>query len=187
MEKIIKISLCLVATAIISLSIWIYFAFCKFDQIYVGIEGAMPTKQDTIYHKKMVLGHYDMTLFICKGNSFENILCHELENKTKRHVAQIDFNWDNSITCMIDKNKYTLKVDSINIATCCIMPFDTITWEHGSDDSVFYSVAFYDEKKNMIEISRQKTKFPYGGKRHGFWIKIGDKNIVTGNTSPFDY
>lgn len=101
MEKVIKIFLCLVATIVVFLSIWIYFAFCKFNQVYVGIEGAMITKDDILYHKKLVLGHYHKMLFLYKGRKFENISCVDLETKTKGSIANIEFNWDNSITCLI--------------------------------------------------------------------------------------
>ena len=187
MEKVIKIILCLIVTAIISLCIWIYLAFCKFDQIYVGIEGEMITKQDSIFHKKWVLGHYHKTLFLYKGRTFEDIPCYEFKDKTKHYVSSLKFNWDNSITYSIDNKERILDVDSINITSSAYIPIDTIDWLCASDDSIFYSIGFFDKKNNMIEISRQKSNLPYGGKRHGFWIKIGDKNIVTGKTSPFDY
>lgn len=145
------------------------------------------TWHDTIVHIEDVAINYPKTFFIYKGRSFENIPCYEFKDKSKRYVANIEFNWDNSITCEINNVKYTLKVDSINIATRCRMPFDTITWKHGSEDSVFYMISFYDKKKNMIEISRQKSSLPYGGKRHGFNIMIDKMDLVTHNTSPFDY
>ena len=102
-------------------------------------------------------------------------------------MVNIQFNWNNTITYSINNKERILNVDSINITTSAYMPIDTIDWICASEDTVFYMISFYDKKKNMIEISRQKSSLPYGGKRHGFNIMIDKMDLVTHNTSPFDY
>lgn len=187
MEKIIKVVLCCIITTILVLCVWIFWDFCKFNQVNSDIEDLREKEINPIYHWKWVFNCYPKTLFLYKGRTFENIPCHEYKDKTKKYMVNIQFNWNNTITYSINNKERILNVDSINITTSAYMPIDTIDWICASEDSVFYMISFYDKKKNMIEISRQKSSLPYGGKRHGFNIMIDKMDLVTHNTSPFDY
>ena len=187
MVKCIKFILYAIIAGILLLFLQLYVSFCKFNQIGIDTYTNDTKRYDPKFHIKNVIANYPKTMFLYKGCKFNNLPCRELKDKNILHTTDIKFNWDNTITCLIDNKQYQIEVDSINIATNCYTPFDTITWKHGSVDSMFYCVGFYDTKKNMIEISRQKSMLPYGGKRCGFKIKIGNMNITTRNTSPFDY
>lgn len=187
MVKCIKFILYAIIAGILLLFLQLYVSFCKFNQIGIDTYTNDTKRYDPKFHIKNVIANYPKTMFLYKGRKFENIPCHEFRKGSRNHNVSINFNWDNTITYKVDNTSNILVVDSINIATSCYTPFDTITWKHGSVDSMFYCVGFYDTKKNMIEISRQKTMLPYGGKRCGFKIKIGNMNITTRNTSPFDY
>lgn len=189
MEMVKKIFFAIIMI-IATIVIWIYLSFCRFCQISIDTDTNPKTWNDTIFHIQDVAKHYSKTMFLHKGFRFENIPCHEFNKKTKNHKLNICFNWDNTITYIVDNKTETLIVDSINIATCVYVPFDTIDYKIGSEDSMFYCIRFYDKKNNMIEISRQKSSMPYGGKRNGVWIKTKDYDISTHNPrnlSPFDY
>lgn len=178
-----------IVIVVLSLSLWLYFNFCRFNQIGIDTNTNPKTWHDTIVHIQDVIANYPKTMFLYKGCKFDKLPCREYRNINNQHIVNIKFNWNNTITCSIDNQQFHIKVDSINIATCCYMLFDTITMKHGSEDSMFYSISFYDKKKNCIEVSRQKGNLPYGGKRNGFYLDIENLHIGTGkaNTSPFDY
>lgn len=172
---------------ILTLTFWIYMCFCKFNQIGIDTYTNDTKRYDPKFHIKNVIANYPKTMFLYKGREFQNIPCHEFRKEAKNHKVNIVFNWDNTITYMIDNKIGTLVVDSINIATCVYVPFDTVTYKIGSEDSMFYSISLYDKNKNMIKTYRQKSILPYGGKRNGFSMIINNMHIVTGNISPFDY
>lgn len=179
-----------IAMMMLALAIWLYLCFCRFNQIGIDTYTNAKTWNDTIVHIKDVIVHYPKTMFLLRGIELENIICHKFQTEARNYDVNIKFNWDNTITYTVDNISSALVVDSINIATCRYVLYDTVTWKHGSEDSMFYSIRFYDKKNNMIEISRQKSSMPYGGKRNGVWIKTKDYDISTHNPrnlSPFDY
>lgn len=189
MEMVKKIFFAIVII-LLTMAILLYLCFCKFNQISIDTDTNLKTWNDTIVHIQDVIANYPKTMFLLKGRKFINIPCHEFRRGAKNHKVYIDFNWDNTITYKVDNTSNILVVDSINIATCRYVLYDTVTWKHGSEDSMFYSIRFYDKKNNMIEMSRQKSTMPYGGKRNGIWIKTKDYDISTHNLknlSPFDY
>lgn len=190
MVKCIKFILYAIIAGILLLFLQLYVSFCKFNQIGIDTYTNDTKRYDPKFHIKNVIANYPKTMFLYKGCKFENIPCHEFRRGAKKHKVYIDFNWDNTITYKVDNTSNILVVDSINIATCRYVLYDTVTWKHGSEDSMFYSIRFYDKKNNMIEMSRQKSTMPYGGKRNGIWIKTKDYDISTHNLknlSPFDY
>lgn len=171
------------------LVMWIYVCFCNFSQIGIDTYTNPTTWHDTIVHIQDVLKNYPKTMFIYKGRSFGNLPCRDLSTGKKKYVADICFNWDNTITYRIDGKKGNLRVDSVNITTQAYKPLDTIFWKCASNDSIFYIIKFFDKNNNSIKICRQKRRKPYGGKRNGLYIDIGKYDIGTGkvSTSPFDY
>ena len=190
MVKCIKFILYAIIAGILLLFLQLYVSFCKFNQIGIDTYTNDTKRYDPKFHIKNVIANYPKTMFLYKGRKFENIPCHEFRKGSRNHNVSINFNWDNTITYIVDNKIGTLVVDSINIATCVYVPFDTIEYKIGSKDSMFYSIDFYDKRNNMIEISRQKSSMPYGGKRNGIWIKTKDYDISTHNLknlSPFDY
>lgn len=190
MEKMVKKIFFAIVIISLTLAIWLYLCFCKFNQIGIDTYTNPKSWNDTIVHVRDVMANYPKTMFLYKGCKFKNIPCHEFRKGSRNHNVSINFNWDNTITYIVDNKIGTLVVDSINIATCVYVPFDTIEYKIGSEDSMFYSIDFYDKMNNMIEISRQKSSMPYGGKRNGIWIKTKDYDISTHNLknlSPFDY
>lgn len=190
MEKMVKKIFLAIVMMMLALAIWLYLCFCKFNQIGIDTYTNDTKRYDPEFYIKNVIANYPKTMFLYKGLRFENIPCYEFKKKTNNHKVNIGFNWNNTITYVVDNKTRILIVDSINIATCVYVPFDTIDYKIGSEDSMFYSIRFYDKKNNMIEISRQKSSMPYGGKRNGVWIKTKDYDISTHNPrnlSPFDY
>ena len=109
MEKIIKVVLCCIITTILVLCVWIFWDFCKFNQVNSDIEDLREKEINPIYHWKWVFNCYPKTLFLYKGRSFENISCVDLNTRSKSSIADVKFNWDNSITCII--NNSSLKIN----------------------------------------------------------------------------
>jgi len=189
MEKVVRKILFATIVIITVVAIWLYLCFCRFNQIGIDTYTNPKTWNDTIVHIQDVIANYPKTMFILKGTKFEYIPCRDLEIGTKRYIANIRFNWDNTITYNVGSVRGFIKIDSINIVTQAYKPIDTIDWKCASDDSIFYNIIFFDKKKNSIQISRQKCNLPYGGKRNGIYIDIGELHLGTGksSTSPFDY
>lgn len=190
MGETVKKVLCVAVFITIVVTTWLHLCFCKFNQIGIDTYTIPNTWHDMIAHIHRVMENYPKTMFLYKGRTFENIPCHELTKNARNHNVCIKFNWDNTITYKVNDITKILVVDSINIATCIYVPYDTISYKIGSEDSLFYSISFYDKAKNMIEISRQKPSLPYGGKQNGVWIMTKDYDISThnlNNLSPFEY
>jgi hypothetical protein len=66
-------------------------------------------------------------------------------------------------------------------------PADTFSLIPETDDSIFVGILFLDNKKNGIEVLRQKKTLPYGGKRTAFRLIKDEKVYSTGKRSLFNY
>lgn len=130
---------------------------------------------------------YPNCWFIHKGDMYSEIPL--LDKNGIQYKMNISFNWDNSITISKATTKYNLHVDRIEISPQ-LYPFSDDDYPfklHETDDSLFAVIAMYDKKNNEIDVYRQKSSMPYGGKRIGFRVKVDGNVFVTGVKERFDY
>lgn len=148
---------------------------------------------DETYHDKTedlfdFLEIYPLCWFIHKGDTYSDILF--LYNDTiHKHKMDIRFNWDNSVTISEGTNKFDLHVNRIWIEPM-LYPFSDNDYpfkHHETRDSLFVGVFMYDDKNNEIDVYRQKSTLPLGGRRVGFRISIDGKVFVTGAKERFHY
>ena len=175
-----KIIACFIIVFIHLMAIFIlcYMPFVQMNQIDTW-EQIGSCKDDKILNYKTRLQLYPHCWFIHKGDTYTDIPL--FDNDNAQYKADIKFNWDNSVTIRINKLKYDLHIEKIEVSskTLPMSDYDYRMKLHDTDDSLFVSVVMYD-KSNTIRVYRQKKKMPYGGKRVGFIIGINNKVYFTG-------
>lgn len=185
-----KVLLGIAAATLIVISVLCYWPFVQMDNIdaeaYWGnhFDGSM---HDRIQVQLTRFQLYPNCWFIHKGDMFTDIPL--LDKNGIKYKMNIKFNWDNSVTISKATTIYNLHVNRIEIRPQ-LYPFSDDDYPyklHETEDSLFSVVAMYDEKKNEIDIYRQKKTMPYNGKRIGFRLKIDGKVLVTGAKERFDY
>ena len=140
---------------------------------------------DQLYGLKSRIELYQISSFIHKGDAYTDIPFHD-ENGIQR-IMNIKFNWNNTITVSKGSNKYDINVDKIEFEPEMYHPADEFSLIPETDDSVFVGILFLDNKKNGIEVLRQKKTLPYGGRRIAFRIIENKKVYSTGKSSLFNY
>ena len=140
---------------------------------------------DKIFGLKVRIQRYPDCWFIHKGDTYTDIPFHD-EDSIQRNM-NIKFNWDNTITISEGAYKYNINVDKVKITPGMYHPADTFSLIPETDDSIFVGILFLDNKKNGIEVLRQKKTLPYRGRRIAFRIIENKKVYSTGKSSLFNY
>lgn len=185
-----KVLLGIAAATLIVISVLCYWPFVQMDNI--DAEAYWGNHFDDSMHDRIQVQLtrfqlYPNCWFIHKGDMFTDIPL--LDKNGIQYKMNIKFNWDNSVTISKATTIYNLHVNRIEIRPQ-LYPFSDDDYPyklHETEDSLFSVVAMYDEKKNEIDIYRQKKTMPYNGKRIGFRLKIDGKVLVTGAKERFDY
>ena len=121
--------------------------------------------------------------------SFREIPCYSKDGS--KHILDIKFNWDNSISISERDKTTTLHIDSIDFE-------ESVSYSTGyhvgneyrfeiiPEDAFFESISFYDSKQEYdsipysITLYRQKRSLPNGPNRYGFKLYINKKRLISG-------
>jgi hypothetical protein len=173
---------------VVGLVAYIVMPFAKLRFIYVdSIYEAPEEKVEIFVDRLWTYNHYK---YVHKGMSFTDIPCNSDDGS--KHVLDIRFNWDNSISVTEKDNKTILHIDSISFAktlSYVITHFidGEYRYEHVPEDAYFESISFYDSKQvydsipYSVTLYRQERSLPNGPHRYGFELYINKKFLRTGN------
>ena len=140
---------------------------------------------DKIFGLKVRIQRYPCCWFIHKRDTYTDIPFHG-EDSIQRNM-NIKFNWDNTITISEGAYKYNINVDKVKITPEMYHPANEFSLIPETDDSIFVGILFLDNKKNGLEVLRQKKRLPYGGRRVAFRFVKDEKVYSTGTNSLFNY
>ena len=183
-----KIALAVFVTLVVGIVMYITLPFPKFEQIQVLRAISTPEDKKGIFLDRLyAYNHYN---YVHKGMSFREIPCYSGDGS--KHILDIKFNWDNSISISEKDHKTILHIDSIYCKRQ--LSYDVV--DHVGNDCIlviipeealFESISFYDSKQKYdsipysITLYRQKRSLPNGPKRYGFRLYIDKKHLSTGN------
>lgn len=187
-SRLKKILLLVASIIIIAVCLLCYIPFVQLKDIdvedYLGAHLNNST-YDQLYGLKSRIELYQISSFIHKGNAYTDIPFHDEDGIQK--TMNIRFNWNNTITVSEGANKYDINVDKIEIEPEMYHPADTFSLIPETNDSIFVGILFLDNKKNGIEVLRQKKALPYGGRRIAFRLIEDEKVYSTGRRTLFNY
>ena len=139
---------------------------------------------------------YPYSLFLTKGTTYHNIPLHDADS-TDVKLADIRFNWDNTISINMGDENIEFKVEKVDIILNAFYSNSPVKYfgsfilveDTGptSKDSIFNSIDFYDSLGNCISVDRQTEALVYGRHRVGFSFDIDGKFMKTGNKTVFNY
>ena len=188
MKTIHKISLATISILVVCLVGFVTIPFPKFEQMSVLRSVLTPDDKKGIFLERLwTYNHYK---YVYKGMSFTDIPCNSDDGS--KHVVDIRFNWDNSISVTEKDNKTILHIDSISIEKTLSYCFGYLIdgeyrFEHVPEDAYFESISFYDSKQvydsipYSVTLYRQERSLPNGPHRYGFELYINKKFLRTGN------
>ena len=182
-----KIALAAFAILVVGIVAYITIPFPKFEQIDVRDYTAPSDKKGTFRFRLYDYHHY---IYVHKGMSFREIPCYSDDGS--KHILDIKFNWDNSISISEKDHKTILHIDSVHCErklSYCIgyLVGDEFHCVDVPDEACYESISFYDSKQicdsvpYSITLLRQKRSLPNGPKRYGFRLYIDKKHLSTGN------
>jgi len=187
-SRLKKILLLVASIFFIAVCLLCYMPFVQLKDIdieeYIGAHLNNST-DDKLFGLKTRIKLYQLSSFIHKGDTYTDIPFND-EERIQR-IMNIRFNWNNTITISEGTYKYDINVDKIEIEPEMYHPADTFSLIPETDDSIFVGILFLDNKKNGIEVLRQKKTLPYGGKRTAFRLIKDEKVYSTGKRSLFNY
>lgn len=195
-----KIALAAFAILVVGIVAYITIPFPKFEQIDVRDYTAPSDKKGTFRFRLYDYNHY---IYVHKGMSFREIPCYSGDGS--KHILDIKFNWDNSISISEKDHKTILHIDSIHCERTLsygigYLVGNEYVFEDVPEEAYFESISFHDSKqicdsvsymvcdsKQMcdsvpytITLFRQKRSLPNGPKRYGFELYIDNQRLVTG-------
>ena len=181
--------------AVVTIVLTAVFVFCYWPFVQMKdfvMEKYNRSILDESYHDKAedfvdYLEVYPSCWFIHKGDTYSDIPF--IDGYLNKYKMDIKFNWDNSVTISEGTKKFDLHVNRIWIELM-MYPFSVHDYPlklHETEDSLFVGIFMYDDKNNEIDIYRQKSTLPLGGRRVGFRINIDGKIFVTGAKERFHY
>ena len=182
-----KIALAAFITLVVGIVAYITIPFPKFEQIDVRDYTAPSDKKGTFRFRLYDYNHY---IYVHKGMSFREIPCYSGDGS--KHILDIKFNWDNSISISEKDHKTILHIDSVHCERTLSYSFAYLVGneyhlEDVPEDAFYESISFYDSKQicdsvpYSITLLRQKRSLPNGPKRYGFRLYIDKKHLSTGN------
>ena len=179
-----KIALVAFTILVVGIVMYITLPFPKFEQIDVRDYTIPDDKKSTFRFRLYAYNHYT---YVHKGMSFSEIPCYS--NDGSKHILDIKFNWDNSISISEKDHKTILHIDSIHFERTLLYGL-----EHDSDKEYFFeNISFIDTQQmcdsmpSSIVLYRQKRDLCNGPRRYGFELFINNQNLTTGNENVFNY
>ena len=195
-----KIALAAFAILVVGIVMYITLPFPKFEQIDVRAYSSLNDKKGTFRFRLYAYNHYT---YVHKGMSFREIPCYSGDGS--KHILDIKFNWDNSISISEKDHKTILHIDSVSYERTLsygigYLVGNEYVFEDVPEEAYFESISFYDCKQicdsvpysiydselmyysvpYMITLYRQKRSLPNGPKRYGFELYIDNQRLVTG-------
>jgi len=197
-----KIALAAFTILVVGIVMYITLPFPKFEQIQVFRAISTPDDKKGIFLDRLyAYNHYN---YVHKGMSFREIPCYSGDGS--KHILDIKFNWDNSISISERDKTTTLHIDSIDFEESLSYGIAHLVgneyrFEIVPEDAFFESISFYDSKQicdsvsymvcdskqrcdsvpYMITLYRQKRSLPNGPRRYGFELYIDNQRLSTGN------
>ncbi len=123
-----KIALAAFAILVVGIVAYITIPFPKFEQIDVRAYTTPDDKKSTFRFRLYAYNHYT---YVHKGMSFREIPCYSSDGS--KHILDIKFNWDNSISISEKDHKTILHIDSIHFERTLLYGL-----EHDSDKEYFF-------------------------------------------------
>ena len=181
-----KIALAAFITLVVGIVMYTTLPFPKFEQIDVRDYTIPDDKKGTFRFRLYDYNHY---IYVHKGMSFREIPCYSGDGS--KHILDIKFNWDNSISISEKDHKTILHIDSIHCERTLsygigYLVGNEYVFEDVPKETYFESISFYDSKQMCdsvpysITLYRQKRSLPNGPKRYGFELYIDNQRLVTG-------
>jgi len=182
-----KIALAAFIILVVGIVMYTTLPFPKFEQIDVRDYTTPDDKKETFRFRLYDYHHYT---YVHKGMSFREIPCYSDDGS--KHILDIKFNWDNSISISEKDHKTILHIDSVHCERKLSYSFAYLVGneyhlEDVPEDAFYESISFYDSKQicdsvpYSITLLRQKRSLPNGPKRYGFRLYIDKKHLSTGN------
>ena len=196
-----KIALAIFVTLVVGIVMYITLPFPKFEQIDVRAYTSLNDKKGTFRFRLYAYNHY---IYVHKGMSFREIPCYSGDGS--KHILDIKFNWDNSISISEKDHKTILHIDSVSYERKLsygigYLVGNEYVFEDVPKETYFESISFYDCKQicdsvpysiydskqmcdsvpYMITLYRQKRSLPNGPKRYGFELYIDNLRLISGN------
>ena len=196
-----KIALAAFAILVVGIVAYITIPFPKFEQIDVRAYTTPDDKKETFRFRLYDYHHYT---YVHKGMSFREIPCYSDDGS--KHILDIKFNWDNSISISEKDHKTILHIDSVSYERTLsygigYLVGNEYVFEDVPEEAYFESISFYDCKQicdsvpysiydskqmcdsvpYMITLYRQKRSLPNGPKRYGFELYIDNLRLISGN------
>ena len=183
-----KIALAAFATLVVGIVTYTAIPFPKFGQIHVFRADITPEDKKGIFMDRLYAYHH--YTYVHKGMSFREIPCYSDDGS--KHILDIKFNWDNSISISEKDHKTILHIDSIHCERTLsygigYLVGNEYVFEDVPKEAYFESISFHDSKQicdsvpYSITLLRQKRSLPNGPKRYGFRLYIDKKHLSTGN------
>lgn len=195
-----KIALAAFIILVVGIVMYTTLPFPKFEQIDVRAYSSLNNKKGTFRFRLYAYNHYT---YVHKGMSFREIPCYSGDGS--KHILDIKFNWDNSISISEKDHKTILHIDSVSYERTLsygigYLVGNEYVFEDVPKEAYFESISFYDCKQicdsvpysiydskqmcdsvpYMITLYRQKRSLPNGPKRYGFELYIDNQRLVTG-------
>jgi len=182
-----KIVLAAFITLVVGIVAYITIPFPKFEQIDVRDYTAPSDKKGTFRFRLYDYHHY---IYVHKGMSFREIPCYSDDGS--KHILDIKFNWDNSISISEKDHKIILHIDSVSYErrlsySIAYLVGNEYHFDPVPEEAFYESISFYDCKQicdsvpYSITLLRQKRSLLNGPKRYGFRLYIDKKHLSTGN------
>ena len=185
MKTTYKIALAAFITLVVGIVMYTTLPFPKFGQIHVFRADITPEDKKGIFIDRLYA--YNHYIYVHKGMSFREIPCYSDDGS--KHILDIKFNWDNSISISEKDHKTILHIDSIHFERTLLYGL-----EHDSDKEYFFeNISFIDTQQmcnsmpSSIVLYRQKRDLCNGPRRYGFELFINNQNLTTGNENVFNY
>ena len=195
-------------TLAVGIFMLLYLPFCSFTKIETdydndfeyrhGVKYPLPTFDRFMYALERFIircSRYPYSLFLTKGTTYHNVPLHGA-GSTDIKLADIRFNWDNTISINTGDENIEFKVEKVDIipetyyinSSVGVGGFVLVEGTRPtSKDSLFNAIWFSDSAGNSIGIERQTEALVYGRRRVGFSFDIDGKGFGTGNNTLFDY
>jgi hypothetical protein len=182
-----KIALAAFITLVVGIVMYTTLPFPKFGQIHVFRADITPEDKKGIFIDRLYA--YNHYIYVHKGMSFREIPCYSDDGS--KHILDIKFNWDNSISISEKDHKTILHIDSVSYERelsygIGYLVGDEYIFEDVPDEAFFESISFHDSQQicdsvpYTITLLRQKRSLPNGPKRYGFELYIDNKRLITG-------
>ena len=182
-----KIALAAFITLVVGIVMYTTLPFPKFEQIDVRAYTTPDDKKGTFRFRLYAYNHY---IYVHKGMSFREIPC--CSSDGSKHIIDIKFNWDNSISISEEDHKIILHIDSVSYErrlsySIAYLVGNEYHFDPVPEEAFYESISFYDCKQicdsvpYMITLYRQKRSLPNGPKRYGFELYIDNQRLSTGN------